>query len=102
MAYQMEKMLTEQGEKVTGSDRSDIEPAITALREAAKGDDAEAIKRAMNNLEQASHKVAQQMYETSGAQPGGPQPGGPEVPAGEPGPADGGDDVIDAEYEVKE
>ncbi len=103
MAYQMEKMLKEQGEKVAGEDRSNIESGISSLREALKGDDAEAIKRAMESLEQASHKVAQAMYEAAGAQAGQP---GQAPPQGEK-PADeqnkgGGDDVIDAEYEVKE
>jgi len=104
MAYQMEKMLKDQGEKVSGEDRSNIESAITQLREALKGDDAQAIQKSMENLEQASHKVAQAMYETAGAG-AGPAAPGPEAPADEPAEEkkdDGGDDVIDAEYEVKE
>ena len=106
MAYQMEKLLGEQGEKVTGEDRSNIESAISSVREAIKADDAEAIKRAMQNLEQASHKVAEQMYQAAGGQAGGPageRAPGAEAP-GEGGDSDdnGGDDVIDAEYEVKE
>ena len=62
MAYTTEKMLREQGEKVPAEDRSKIESAISNLREAAKGDDAEAIKRAMENLQSSSHKVAEAMY----------------------------------------
>ena len=106
MAYQMEKLLGEQGEKVTGEDRSNIESAISSVREAIKADDAEAIKRAMQNLEQASHKVAEQMYQAAGGQARGPA--GAAAPGAE-APGDGGDsggyggdDVIDAEYEVKE
>ena len=102
MAYQMEKLLTEQGEKVEGEDRSNIESAITSVREAVKGEDAEAIKRAMASLEQASHKVAEQMYQATGAAGAGPIPGAEEAPAGDEPADDGGDDVIDAEYEVKE
>jgi len=103
MAYQMEKMLNEQGEKVSGEDRSNVESAVSQLREAAKGEDAEAIKRAMQNLEQASHKIAEQMYAASGDQPGA-APGGEQTPppGDQPGGDQGGDDVIDAEYEVKE
>ena len=102
MAYQMEKMLNEQGEAVGGEDRGNIESAITQLREAAKGEDAEAIKRAMQTLEQASHKVAEQMYAASGAEQAG-APGEQTPPPGDqPGGDQGGDDVIDAEYEVKE
>ena len=104
MSFQMEKMLTDQGEKVAGEDRSNIESAISQLREALKGDDAQAIKRAMEALEKASHKIAQAMYEAAGA--AGQAAPGPEAPAGEPPKPEekkgGDDDVIDAEYEVKE
>ena len=68
MAYQTEKLLGEQGEKVTGEDRSNMESAISSVREAIKADDAEASRRATQNLEQASHKVAEQMYQATGAQ----------------------------------
>jgi molecular chaperone DnaK len=102
MAYQMEKMLKDQGEKISSSDRGDIESAISALREALKGDDATAIRRAMNNLERSSHKVAEEMYKSAGGARGAaaPPPPGQEQPKA--GPSKGGDDVIDAEYEVKE
>ncbi|HUT60843.1 MAG TPA: molecular chaperone DnaK [Phycisphaerae bacterium] len=104
MAYQMEKMLKDQGEKIAQADRSNIESAISNLREALKGDDAQAIKRAMETLEKSSHKVAEAMYQSAG---------GAEGSAGESAPPSGdqqakkkddkgGDDVIDAEYEVKE
>ena len=99
LAFAAEKTLTEHGEKVSGEDRSNIESAVSALREAVKGDDAEVIKRAMETLEQASHKLAEVMYEQAQAQAGGgdaaPDPPGDDSP-------EGGDDVIDAEYEVKE
>ena len=103
MAYQMEKMLKDQGEKIPASDRGNIESAISALREALKGDDATVIRRAMENLERSSHKVAEEMYKSAGASPGAQQ--APPPPSNEPpkaGPSKGGDDVIDAEYEVKE
>ncbi len=103
LAYQMEKTLKEQGEKVPAADRSNIESAISQLRETLKGDDATAIKRAMENLEQASHKVAQAMYEGAGASDApGPQAPAGEADKGEQKKPAGGDDVIDAEYEVKE
>ncbi len=107
MAYQMEKMLSEQGESVGAEDRGNIESGISALREACKGDDAESIKRAMSNLEQASHKVAEQMYQSAAQQgqqaAGGAQtpPPGPEQTGGEQ-PSGGDEDVIDAEYEEKQ
>jgi len=98
MAYGMEKMLKEQGEKVAQEDRSNVESAVSSLRDALKGDDATAIKRAMENLEKASHKIAEQMYKQQAqtAQAGAAPQGEP------PKQAKGGEDVIDAEYEVKE
>ncbi len=99
MAYQMEKMLKDEGEKVPASDRGTIESAISDLREAVKGDDVEAIKRTMQTLEQASHSVAEQMYKAAAEA----QPGACDAECDEcDSPKDDGDDVIDAEYEVKE
>ena len=102
MAFQMEKMLKDQGEKVAAEDRSSIESAITALRETLKGDDKEAIERTMESLEQASHKVAEQMYEAASAQAA--DAGDATTPPADDAPAAGkdDDDVIDAEFEVKE
>ena len=79
------------------------ESAISNLRTALKGDDAASIKKAMEGLEKASHKVAEAMYsKTGGAQaPGGAAPASGEAkPPGKEG--KGGDEVIDADYEVKE
>ena len=103
MAHQTEKMLSEQGDKVPAADRGNIESAISSLREALKGEDVEAIKKAMENLEKSSHAVAEAMYKAS-AQQAGPT-GGPEAPNGQQQQGDkgkDGDDVIDAEYEVKD
>ncbi len=104
MAYQMEKMLADQGESVSAEDRGNIESGISSLKDALKGDDAEAIKRAMEALEASSHKVAEEMYKNAAAAAGPaatadqPQAGSPD----EEKPSGGDDDVIDAEYEVKE
>ncbi|MBN1944010.1 MAG: molecular chaperone DnaK [Phycisphaerae bacterium] len=104
MVYNVRKTLNEAGEKVSPEDRGNIESAASALEEALKGEDAEAIKRTTQTLEQASHKLAEAMYKhaSANAAPGpGPQPGGPAPETGEQKKG-GDDDVIDAEYEVKE
>ncbi len=95
LAFAAEKTLKEQGEKVPAADRSNIESAISNLRDTIASDDAEAIKRAMENLEQSSHKLAEVIYEQAKTAGGGE--GGQGGAGGE-----GGDDVIDANYEVKE
>ena len=83
--------------------RANIESAINGLKEAVKGDSADAIKRAMDNLNTASQEIGKKMYENvAGAQGAAPGAAGPQgaPPSGGEKPK-GGDDVIDAEYEVK-
>ena len=105
LVYQMEKQLREHGDKVPAEVRGNIESAVSNVKEAAKSEDADRIKKAMDNLQQTASKLGEEIYKQT-AQAGGaagaaPQPGGP---AGPQGAAPGGkkdDDVIDAEYEVK-
>jgi molecular chaperone DnaK len=101
-AYQLEKMIKQQGDKLKDSDKSALEAAIAKVREAAKGDDANRIKSAISELEAASHAMSEALYK-SAAGAAGPQPGGPQ-PGATDGGASGGageDDVVDAEFEVK-
>jgi molecular chaperone DnaK len=109
LAYQTEKALKDYGEKVEAGTRGEIEMALSGLRENLKGDDGDAIKKAMENVQKASHKLAEEMYKTTGgAAPGADGPGqaAPEAQS-DRGTAGGGDgkkddDVIDAEFEVKD
>jgi molecular chaperone DnaK len=96
MVYQLEKMLKEQGEKLSDSDKAPIRSAIDKVRERIKGDDAAAIKQAVSELEQASHAMAQHLYKQAGAAGRGPAGAEPSPDGGK-----GKEDVIDAEYEVK-
>jgi molecular chaperone DnaK len=101
LAYQTEKMLKDNGDKVSPSLRSEIEPALTQLRENLKGEDGAAIKKSMDNLQTISHKLAEEMYK-AGATPGsdGAAPGAaPEAQTDRATKKD--EDVIDAEYEVQ-
>ncbi len=99
MAYNTEKMLKENGEKVPEADRKEIEEAIVALRAVLEKEDAaaEEIAEAQSKLEAASHKLAQAMYEqaSQGDGTGGESAGGTDG-APEPPPAG---DVVDAEFE---
>jgi molecular chaperone DnaK len=112
LAYQTERSLKEYGQKVSADTRSQIESAINALREALKSDEGEQIKKTMEQLTQVSHKLAEEMYK-AGAGAAGAARGAAEAPGAGTGPAAGAetgptdgkkkdDDVIDAEYEVKE
>jgi molecular chaperone DnaK len=104
MVWQMEKLLKDNADKIGESDKAPIQAAIEKAKHAAKGDDANAIKQAVNDLQQASHAMAQHLYRQQGpgATEAGPQGAGagPQGPAGD-GTGKGKDDVIDAEFEVK-
>jgi molecular chaperone DnaK len=66
LVYQVEKTLTENRDKVSASDRSTIEASITGLRSVAQSEDVAAIKRATDQLQRASHSLAEALY--TGAQ----------------------------------
>lgn len=98
MCYQLEKMMKENDEKLSDSDKAPLEKAIAKVREASKGEDAQAIKSAVGDLEQASHALSKVLYEQS---PPDQAAGGSEA-AGESESGDDNDDAIDAEFEVKD
>jgi molecular chaperone DnaK len=118
LSYQMEKMLKEHGDKISADDKKNVEEKIAALRKLveAQSEDHGALKKAMDDLESASHALARAMYEKVGGRPGeeagAAGPGGPSF-GGRAGAAAGGEsasagakkggdeDVIDADYEVK-
>lgn len=105
LAYQTERMLKEQGDKVAPDVRSSVEAALNQLRDNLKGDDGTAIKKSMDNLQSVSHKLAEEMYKQAGGPGGGPTAPEAQSDRGTTGAAGGGkkdEDVIDAEYEVKE
>jgi molecular chaperone DnaK len=102
MLYNVEKMLREQGDKISGSERGDVENAIADAKKALEGGEKTAMDKARETLTQASHKLAEQMYKAAQAPPQGAPGTGPA--AGE-GPEPGGngkskkdEGVIDAEY----
>jgi len=62
LVHSTEKALGEHGSKIPETDRRAIEDAVSDLKEALKGDDAEAIKAKTNTLAQASMKLGEAMY----------------------------------------
>jgi len=97
LVYTTERTLREHGDKVSAEDRQSIESALNAAREALKSDDLDRIKRAEEDLQKASHKLAEVMYREAQAKAQSPgAPGG----AGDAGQAGGQKgDVVDAEFE---
>jgi molecular chaperone DnaK len=100
LIYGTEKSLNDLGAKVDASLRSDIQSKLDGLKKLMEGDDAEAIKRATDELAKSSHKLAEQLYQQaqSGAGPSGQAGGGSQPdPSARPD-----DDVMDADFtEVK-
>jgi molecular chaperone DnaK len=113
LVYNVERTLKEHGAKISQADRTKIEDAAKEVREALKGEDAQRIEKASEALTQASYAIAQMLYQQTGGQAASAGPGaagpGPDAgaanagggPKGAPGGKGKGDDVIDAEYEVK-
>ena len=104
LAYQVQNTLKEHGSKLGAEDRKKIEEAVKEVQEAIKSDDAARIERSVEALNQASHALAQMLYQqTQGARgpAAGQAGGGGEPPKGKPH-AGGDEDVIDADFEVKE
>ena len=97
MAYQVEKTIKSQGDKLKDSDKAALESAIARVREAAKGDDAAAIKSAVGDLETASHAMSEALYKAA-AGDGAASPGTDGAQAAS---TSKDDDAIDAEFEVK-
>jgi molecular chaperone DnaK len=62
LVHSTEKALAEHGSKIAETERRAIEDAVSDLKEALKGDDAEAIKAKTNTLAQASMKLGEAMY----------------------------------------
>jgi molecular chaperone DnaK len=101
--YAAEKMLQEMGSKLDQSDSSSVAAAIESLKQAIAANDTAAMTRAMEQLTQAQHKAAENLYKQSGA--GGPgagaqAAGGQDAHGSGAGAAQG--DVIDAEVVEEE
>jgi molecular chaperone DnaK len=94
MVYNVEKMLREQGDKISGSERGDIENVVADAKKALESNDKNQMNQARERLTQASHKLAEEMYRA--AQPKGASSAGPAPGADRQGKADDG--VVDAEY----
>ncbi|MEI7710106.1 MAG: molecular chaperone DnaK [Rhodospirillales bacterium] len=90
MVHQVEKNLSEHGDKLGAQDKGEAEAAMAAAKSALEGTDAEALKQATERLSQAAMKIGEAMYKAeqetaqAGAQPGAANPN---------------EKVVDAEFE---
>jgi molecular chaperone DnaK len=98
LVYNVDKMLKEHRSKIGDSDARTVEEALEETRKAVQSGSLDEINRAKDKLTNASHKLAEAMYKSAGAQGGGPTPGG-DGASGQARPADAKkDDVVDAEF----
>ena len=100
LVYSVEKMLRENGDKISGSERGDVENAIADAKKALESNDKSTMDNARERLMQASHKLAEQMYQS--AQPRGSGDGGGAAGTGAASSSGGqskkDEGVVDAEY----
>jgi molecular chaperone DnaK len=89
LAYSTEQTLNELGDKVPAGTKSDVEAALAEAKSALQGTDIDAIKAAGEKLQQVGYKLAEIVYSDQQDQTA---PGS--------NAQNGGDDVVDAEYEV--
>ncbi len=95
MVHTVRKTVSEAGDKLEAGEKESIEGAISDLEESIKGDDVDDLKTKTNALMEASHKLAERMYQEQGDAPGSATDTASDADAGAPG----GDDVVDAEFE---
>jgi molecular chaperone DnaK len=94
LAYQVEKLLKENKEKLSAETVKEMEEAVAKVHELREKGTAEELKAATERLEKASHKAAEELYKSATPGPGpGPEGGAP--PSGEEKKKD---DVVDAEF----
>lgn len=90
MVHATRKTLSDLGDKVSDSEKADIEKAMEEVEDAAKGDDKDAMQAKLENLTKVSAPVIQRMYEDASAQQP-QQDGDPSQP--------NDDDTLDADFE---
>ena len=93
--FQLEKLLKESGDKINEADKAPIHAGIENVKKLKEGNDLAALKAAIASLDQAATAMAQHIYAKPGAT-AGETPPTPSSTEKKPG-----DDVMDAEYEVK-
>lgn len=95
--YQLEKLMKENDDKLTDSDKEPMNQAIEKVKKASEGDDVSAIKQATDELDAASQAFSKVLYEKGEA-----APAGGDAAAGAKAAAENDDDAIDADFEVKD
>ena len=97
MIHSVQKSVAEMGDKLDASEKDNIDAAVKELQDVLEGDDADIIKEKTTALAEASHKLAEQMYQQASEDTQDTQDTPEYNDAAEPENAD--DNVVDAEFE---
>jgi len=96
LIYSSEKSLKEVGDKLDGTAKADVEGALVELKRVSENGTVAEVKAATERLQQASYKMAEALYQKTGAAPNGTAAGSADGAASESAPKS--EDVIDAEF----
>ena len=97
LVYQTEKNLADHGSEVDAETKGNIEQALEKAKKTLEGDDAEAMKAALEELATSQHKLAEAMYAKAAQQQGGPGEAG--TGGNGSGESEAKEDVVDADFE---
>ena len=103
MVYQTEQALNDLGDKLDAGDKANVESALNKLKDTLKGSDVAAIKAATEELSKAFYAVSEKLYQQNGGAQGNPAGGadcGGNCSSCGPDGGNGGDNVVDADYQV--
>ena len=95
LVFNMEKALKDLGDKVSETERTELEEKIQAVKDAKERDDAESLSTAFKELEVLSHTISEKLYQSTTGSGTEEEPVGAGVGGGS---KSAGDDVIDAEF----
>jgi molecular chaperone DnaK len=98
LAYSTEKSLKEVGDKLDGAAKADVESALEELKKVSDNGTSDEVKAATEKLEQASYKMAEALYQKTGASPNGAAGAGTDGAESAAHEAPPSEDVIDAEF----
>ncbi|AYE33370.1 molecular chaperone DnaK [Clostridium septicum] len=102
VAYQTQKTLEELGDKVSPEDKAKVEAKLEELNKIKDGDDTEAIKKTMEELTQEFYAISSKVYADANANGGANAGFDPNNMGGANQGAAHDDNVVDADFEVKE
>ena len=101
-AYHNKKLVEEHGSKLSDTDKKELEDAIAAVDKAREGEDKKAIESSLERLEKAGYRLSEQLYKNAGPAEGAGAAQAAGAAAETSDAAAKGEQVIDADFEVKD